>query len=44
VSDTEIICTAQPEKAKQRALYRFSMDGKKRVLIVKNANFPSVSR
>ena len=43
VSDSEIICSAQPEKAKQASLYRLSMDGKKRVLIVKNANFPSLS-
>jgi TolB protein len=45
VSDSEIICSAQPEKATtQWSLYRLSMDGKKRTLIVKNANFPSVSR
>jgi len=44
VSEGEIICSAQPEKAKQSSLYRLSMDGKKRVLVVKNANFPSVSR
>lgn len=43
VSDTEIIYSGQPEKAKQSSLYRLSLDGKKRVLIVKNANFPSVS-
>jgi TolB protein len=43
VSESEIICSAQPDKAKQPSIYRLSMDGKKRVLIVKNANFPSVS-
>lgn len=44
VSDSEILCNAQPEKSRQRSIYRVSTDGKKRELLVKNAESPSVSR
>ena len=44
VSDTEILCNVQPEKSRQRSIYRLSIDGKKRELVVKNAESPSVSK
>ena len=44
VSESEILCNVQPEKSRQRSIYRLSTDGKKRELWIKNAENPSVSR
>lgn len=44
VSESEILCNAQPEKSRQRSIYRLSVDGKKREVLIKNAENPSVSR
>jgi len=44
VSDSEILCTVQPEKSREQSIYRLSTDGKKRALVVKNASNPTVSR
>jgi len=44
VSESEFICAVQPEKSKQPSIYRLSADGKKRQLLVKDANNPTVSR
>jgi TolB protein len=44
VSDSEILCNVQPEKSKQRSIYRLSTDGKKREVLIKNAENPSVSK
>jgi TolB protein len=44
VSDTEILCNVQPEKSRQRSVYRLSIDGKKREALIKNAESPSVSQ
>ncbi len=44
VSDSEILCNVQPEKSRQRSIYKLSTDGKKREVLIKNAENPSVSR
>lgn len=44
VSEGEILCNAQPEKSRQRSIYRLSTDGKRREVLIKNAENPSVSR
>lgn len=44
VSESEILCAVQPEKSREPSIYRLSLDGKKRVLVVKNASNPTVSR
>lgn len=44
VSENEILCNAQPEKSRQRSIYLLSVDGKKREVLIKNAENPSVSR
>jgi TolB protein len=41
---SDYLCVIQPEKSREPSIYRVSADGKKRVLIARNANFPSVSR
>jgi len=44
VSESEILCNVQPPKSRQRSIYRLSLDGKKREVVLKNAENPSVSR
>jgi len=43
VSESEILCAVQPEKSREPSIYRLSIDGKKRELVVKNASNPTVS-
>lgn len=44
VDQSGILCNAEPEKSHQRSIYFLSIDGKKRDVLIKNAENPSVSR